>query len=212
MKEIKDLSKQDDKEIMKDLSLDKEGLKAIKKKMAKLMPRPERGVETFMRLASKNHYTLNTMVDRKSNILISINAIILSIIIGTVMNQLETDPHLLVPVIMILITNLTSIVQAIIATRPDKVHGGHQYGKQDDTDVNLLFYGNFNELSRDEYVGQMNELINNGDKLYDSIAEDIYYLGKNLNRKFKYLRLSFNTFMIGIVLSVAAFVLCHAFF
>ena len=102
--------KEHDKELMQGLGVDKEGLKALRKKLAKVAPRSERGVETLFRLASRNHYTLNTMVDRKSNILISINAIILSIIIGTVLSRLDEDPHLVIPVILMIITNLISIV------------------------------------------------------------------------------------------------------
>ena len=133
MKLDKPLGKEQDKELMRDLNVSKDELKSLKKKLSKVAPRSERGVETLLRLASKNHYTLNTMVDRKSSILISINAIILSIIIGTVMNQLDQDPHLVVPVILMLVTNLISIVYAIFTTRPVLSHG-----KLDQTKKNLL--------------------------------------------------------------------------
>ena len=69
-----ELSKKDDKYLMSELNIDKDKLKLLKKKLAKLEPRSERGVETLFRLLSKNQYTLNTMIDTKSNILISINA------------------------------------------------------------------------------------------------------------------------------------------
>ncbi len=52
----------------------------------------------------------------------------------------------------------------------------------------------------------LNELMNSGEKLYESIGRDIYYLGLHLDRK------SFNTFMHGIILSVITFVICHLFF
>jgi len=85
------------------------------------------------------------MIDRKSNILISINALILSLIIGTVMSQLAADPHLIFPVVMILMTNLISITYAIFATRPELVHG-------DKGTRNLMFYGNFQDMEEAEYV------------------------------------------------------------
>ena len=207
MKQDKSLEKEQDKHLMRDLNVGKDELKSLKKKLAKIAPRSERGVETLFRLASKNHYTLNTMVDRKSNILISINAIILSIIIGTVMGQLDQDPHLIVPVIMILVTNLISIVFAIFATRPALSHGNLGQTKR-----NLLFYGNYMDLGEDEYVQGMNRLVNNGEELYNSISRDIYHTGKTLKRKFGFLRKSFNIFMFGIILSVMAFIACHLLF
>ncbi|WP_405293181.1 Pycsar system effector family protein [Algibacter sp. Ld11] len=197
--------KAEDKYLMDELSLDKDGLKQLKKKLAKVAPRSERGVETLFRLLSKNQYTLNTMIDTKSNILISINTLILSLILGTVMSQLGKDPHLIYPVVMILFTNLASITFAIFATRPELVHGKRETN-------NLMFYGNFHDMEEDQYVDKLTNLMNEGDELYKTIAKDTYHLGKTIDRKFKLLRKSFNIFLIGIILSVIAFIGCHAFF
>lgn len=204
----KKLEKKKDTWLERELKVDEKGLKELKKKYAKMIDRPERGIETLFRLTSKNHYTLNAMVDRKSNILISINAIILSIILGTLLGKIDDDPHLIVPIIMILGTNLTSIVFAIFATRPDKTHGSD--GEQGFH--HLLFYGNFKNMQEKSYVEGLNQLMGSAEMLYDSIGRDIYYLGLNLDKKFNFLRKSFNVFMYGIILSVVTFVLCHLFF
>jgi hypothetical protein len=197
--------KTEDKYLMKELNIDKVELKELKKKLAKIAPRSERGVETLFRLLSKNQYTLNTMIDRKSNILISINALILSIIIGTVMKDIYADPHLIYPVVMILITNLISITYAIFATRPELVHGNRCTN-------NVMFYGNFQDMEENEYIDNITQLMNQGDELYKTIAKDTYYLGKTIDGKFKLLRKSFNIFLIGIILSVIAFIGCHTLF
>jgi hypothetical protein len=198
--------KAENKYLMAELNIDKDALKQLKKKLAKVSPRSERGVETLFRLLSKNQYTLNTMIDTKSNILISINALILSLILGTVMSQLNNDPHLIYPIIMILFTNLISIAFAVFATRPELIHGNNEKTK------NLMFYGNFQDMEEDEYVSNITNLMNEGDELYKTIAKDTYHLGKTIDRKFKLLRKSFNIFLIGIILSVIAFVACHALF
>ncbi len=197
--------KAEDKYLMEELNIDKDALKKLKKKLAKVAPRSERGVETLFRLLSKNQYTLNTMIDTKSNILISINALILSLILGTVMSQLGTDPHLIYPVVMLLLTNLASIAFAIFATRPELVHGKGEA-------KNVMFYGNFQDMEEDEYISKVTNLMNEGDELYKTIATDTYHLGKTIDRKFKLLRKSFNIFLIGIILSVIAFIGCHAMF
>ena len=93
----KKIEKLKDEYLAEELQIDKDELKVLKKKLAKVEPRSERGAETLFRLVSKNQYTLNAMIDRKSNILISINALILSIILGTVLSQLNRDPHLIYP-------------------------------------------------------------------------------------------------------------------
>ena len=201
----KSKEKAEDKYLMEELNIDKEALKKLKKKLAKVSPRSERGVETLFRLLSKNQYTLNTMIDTKSNILISINALILSLILGTVMSQFDKDPHLIYPVILILFTNLVSIAYAIFATRPELIHGNKETR-------NIMFYGNFQNMEENEYIDNLTSLMNEGDELYKTIAKDTYYLGKTMDRKFKLLRKSFNVFLIGIILSVIAFLGCHILF
>jgi len=204
-KQIKQAEKLQDKYLIEELKVDKNQLKDLKKKLAKIEPRPEKGVETLFRLLSKNQYTLNSMIDRKSNILISINALILSIVLGTVLDQLDRDPHLIYPAMLILFTNLASITYAVIATRPELKHGDRKSN-------NLMFYGNFHEMEEENYVKGLTDLMNQGDELYKTIARDTFHLGKTMDRKFKLLRKSFNVFLIGIILSVVAFMLCHLLF
>ena len=56
---------------------------------------PERGIETWFRLASKNLYTRRQIVDTKSNILITVNAIIISVVLGSLYPRLSEDSHAL---------------------------------------------------------------------------------------------------------------------
>ncbi|MEK6151785.1 Pycsar system effector family protein [Flavobacteriaceae bacterium 3-367] len=204
-KKVRKRAKIMDQQLMEELGVDREELKSLKKKLAKVAPRPERGVETLFRLISKNQYTLNAMIDRKSNILISINALILSLILGTVLSQLDRDPHLLYPAIMMLLTNLISIAYAVFATRPELKHGKRETG-------NLMFYGNFHDMQEQEYITELTGLMHQGDELYRTIAKDTFYLGKTIDRKFKLLRKSFTVFLVGIVLAVLAFIACHVLF
>lgn len=67
-------------------------------------------------------------------------------------------------------------------------------------------------MGENEYVENISKLMNQGDELYKTIAKDTYYLGKTIDRKFKLLRKSFNIFLIGIIISVIAFVGCHVLF
>ena len=53
----------------------KEELK-LKKQKAKT---PERGIETMFRVTLRNHITLSDIADTKANILLSVNAIIISL-------------------------------------------------------------------------------------------------------------------------------------
>ncbi|RZM23387.1 MAG: phosphohydrolase, partial [Pedobacter sp.] len=73
--------------------------------------------------------------------------------------------------------------------------------------TNLLFFGNFYKMQLEEYQWAMNEMMKDNDYLYNSMIKDLYFLGLVLHRKYKLLRITYNIFMFGIIVSVIAFVI-----
>ena len=71
--------------------------------------------------------------------------------------------------------------------------------------VNLLFFGNFYQMSLDAYEEAMEELMKDRDYVYTSLTRDLYYLGKVLERKYRLLSITYTIFMIGTILSVLTF-------
>jgi len=164
-----------------------------------------KGIQTMLRLASNNHLRLSDMADRKANILISVNAIIISVSISVLFRKFETDPFLVVPTIIFLTFSVITIVLSIFATRPT-VTGGI-FTKEDiiNKKTNLLFFGNFYKATLEDYNWGMSIMMRDPEYLYGSLIKDIYYLGVVLGRKYKLLRIAYNIFMVGIVISVIAF-------
>lgn len=164
-----------------------------------------RGIQTMLRLASENHLRLSDMADGKANILISVNAIIISVIVGVLVRKFETDRYIVIPTIIFLAFSVTTIVIAILATRP-KITSG-TFAKEDITNkkTNLLFFGNFYKATLEDYNWGMSIMMRDPDYLYGSLIKDIYYLGVVLGRKYRLLRIAYNIFMAGIVISVIAY-------
>ncbi|WP_432671890.1 Pycsar system effector family protein [Flavobacterium sp. SM2513] len=178
-----------------------------KKKLAKI-DSPERGIETMFRVTLNNHTQLSQIADSKANILLSVNAIIISIALSTLIPKLDSpsNSHLIVPTFIMLFFSVLSIIFAILSTRP-KISGGSFTRKQiENKEVNLLFFGNFYKMPLEEYTWAMKEMMKDGEYLYDTMIKDLYFLGLVLNRKYKLLRVTYTVFMIGILISVAAFV------
>ena len=200
LKKISEESKKAEENIsLSDLQKDKGGLMS-------------KGIQTMLRLTSQNHFHLSDMADSKANILISVNAIIISVILGVMLRKLEEAPYLTIPTILFLVVSLATIVVSIIATRP-KVSEG-TFTSQDilDKKTNLLFFGNFHKASYEEYDDAMRKMMSDTDYLYGSLIKDIYTLGTVLGRKYKLVRLAYNIFMIGIIVSVLAFAVAVFFF
>ncbi len=164
-----------------------------------------KGVQTMLRLTSSNHLKLSDMADGKANILISVNAIIISVILSVLLRKLQVDTYLTIPTIIFLMSSVCTIVVAILATRP-KVTGG-TFSEKDimDKKTNLLFFGNFYKMPYEEYSKSMKIMMDDSDYLYSSLIKDIYQLGLILARKYRLIRWAYNIFMFGIIASVLAF-------
>ena len=105
-----------------------------------------------------------------------------------------------------LLFSVITIIFAILSTKP-KVTSG-EFTKEDlkNRKVNLLFFGNFYKMNLDDYTPAVREMMEDRDYLYDSMIRDLYYLGVVLNRKYRLLSITYQIFMVGIIVSVIAFV------
>jgi predicted metal-dependent HD superfamily phosphohydrolase len=198
----KDKTKQKDKDKIEEAA--KEAADAKKKKEKE--SQSERGMATVFRIMSQTQNNLSGMADSKANILISVNSIILSIIISSLFEKLQTDPNLQIPVAIIVLVCVTSIVFGILATRPN-VSGG-RFTREDiaTKKTNLLFFGNFHNMSLQDYDWGMTEMLNDKNYMNSSMIKDAYFLGVVLAKKYKYLRIAYNIFMFGLIIAILAFV------
>lgn len=169
-----------------------------------------KGIQTMLRLTSENHMRLSDMADSKANILISVNAIIISIILSVLLRRLETDTYLTIPTLIFLTTAVTVVIIAILATRPKITKG--EFVKEDiiARKTNLLFFGNFYKSSLEDYKWGMNVMMQDPNYLYGGLIDDIYYLGKVLGKKYKLLSIAYYIFMVGLIISVIAFIVALA--
>jgi len=176
----------------------------IKKNKATL---PERGVETMFRVTLRNHITLSDIADTKANILLSVNAIIVSLVLSNLVSKLDnaSNMYLVWPTVIFVLFTVISMVLSVLATRPNVTSG--KFTKEDvkNKKVNLLFFGNFHKMSLEDFEWAMGEMMQDRDYLYSSMKKDLYFLGKVLDRKYKILRLTYSVFIVGIVVSVFAF-------
>ena len=172
---------------------------------AKRKNRPERGIETMFRITSGNHQRLSDMADSKAHIMISVNSIIISVLLSVLLKNLEQFPQYTVPAMLLLTVSLVTIVFAILATRPNIPKGTFTQTDINEKQVNLLFFGNFFKMSMEDYTSGMLQMMDDRDFLYRSLIKDVYSQGVVLGTKYQRLRISYNVFMYGLIVSVIAF-------
>ena len=164
-----------------------------------------RGVETFFRIASGNHIKLSGMADNKAHILLSINSIIISVVLSVLAKKLGEGSYLIWPTFILLLVCLISIVFAVLTTRPKLSKNKSRPHTLNDQDVNLLFFGKFHQMEEETYQSGIRELMVDRNILYQTLTKDIYYLGKVLAVKYRYLNIGYMVFMYGLIISVFAF-------
>jgi hypothetical protein len=100
----------------------------------------------------------------------------MSIVLSVLITRLEEHKYLLLPTLLLVITGAVTIVFAIISTKP-RIIGSHSKNKSVNDELNILFFGDFADLSLSEYKKAMKDTYKNKAELYDSLSRDIYYQG-----------------------------------
>ena len=171
----------------------------------------KRGVSDMFRTSYRNHIELSAIADNKSNIMISINGIIISIMIASVSTQISSNSWLLLPTASLLITCMLSLIYSVLAARPRVSNEKVTLDDVRSNRSNILFFGNFHTMDREDYVTGLEELMTDSLRLYNTMARDLHGLGLVLSKKFKLLRVAYNIFMVGLAITVCSFLIAYLF-
>jgi hypothetical protein len=169
-------------------------------------PGTNRGIETMFRSAYRVQMDLTGLADNKANMMISINGIIISIIIAAVAPKLDSNPWLLLPTTVFLLGTLVSIVYAILAARPRVSSDPVTLEDLHHSKGNILFFGDFANLTEEHFTEGMFELIEDREVLYETMIRNIYGLGSVLRKKFALLQVAYSAFMLALVLGVFSYI------
>jgi len=177
-----------------------------------------KGVETMYRNAYRAELDLIALATTKSNIMISINGVIVSALIISGGFIDVSNPLLLGPAAIFLFASATSIYFALLAASPEttpahnKLLNWFKGRKNNDAveinkvaDSNILIYEDRAKLTKSDYLDQMRSLVVNQEQVYETMSDQLYWLGEIANRKFKMLKASYSILRWGILFSVVAF-------
>lgn len=209
--------KEKDKNIRRLVKAKKKNKKLIKKETLKAKYKgqiPDRGVQTLYRVTLRNHIKLSDIADTKANILLSVNAIIISLSLANLVPKLDnpSNDYLIYPTFIFILFSIVSMIMSILATKPNVTSGEFTDEDVKTKKVNLLFFGNFHKMKLEKYQWAIKEVIKDQDYIYSSLTKDLYYLGVVLERKYRLLRWTYTVFMIGMILSVIVFGIALKFY
>ncbi len=163
----------------------------------------DRAMDNMFRIVLGNHLQLSMMADQKANMIITVCALILTLSLGRLQSE-----GLYYTVIVMVLTCVASMFFAILATipkLPPRLKGQVDLRGRN---FNLLFFGYFSQIDFETFFREIELVVNDRNLVYESLAKDLYDLGLVLsNRKYKYIRISYQIFLVGLLLSLLTFIL-----
>ncbi len=168
---------------------------------------PQRAIQSLYRIELRNHIKLSDIADTKANILLSVNAIIISLLLANLLPKLDSpsNSYLIYPTTIFVLFSIAAMIMSVLATRPKVDNTDFVESDIKKKDTNFLFFGNFHSMELNDFKSKLKEIIKSKESIYDSLSMDLYYLGKVLQHKYRLLRWTYTIFIIGVILSVVAF-------
>jgi HD superfamily phosphodiesterase len=169
-----------------------------------------KSAQTQFKTALRNHIDLSSIADNKANIMLSVNALIITFALPLLGRLIADNRLLLFPTIALLSVCIVSMIFATLATRPIAMKGYSSMESILNKKSNLFFFGNYYKMTFDEYLLGMNATVADEDILDTTIMRDLFFLGKTLGNKYAYLRKCYTIFMYGLIITVVMFVFVFA--
>ena len=169
-----------------------------------------KSAQTMFKTALRNHIDLSSIADNKANIMLSVNALIITFALPLLGKEISNNRTLLYPTILLLSVCVVSMIFATLATRPIPMKGYSSMESILARKSNLFFFGNYYRMTFEEYEKGMNATVADSKILDTTIMRDLFFLGRTLGVKYGYLRNCYTIFMYGIILTVIAFVIVFA--
>lgn len=172
----------------------------IKLKKGKKNKYDVRGVQTLFRTLSRNHYNLLKMVDNKARIVLTVNSIITSLLLGVLfIAPKQQGFRIELGTKILLICSMLSMVFSLLSMLPHR-YFGKTYKKS--AYKGVLYAENFSVLSLEEFKSEFKRIMENGQTIYDEMISDLYFLGQTIALKQKILLLSVTIFLIGLISAI----------
>lgn len=159
----------------------------------------------IIRTTQRNNIDLTAIADNKANVLLSLNALIVAALVPIVIANVDIvfEKMLIFPLLVLALTNFVTIFMAAEVLKPsnfDKMRSK----KDEEIKSSPFFFGNFYQMEPEEYYEYIKDSLSSNKDLKAHLAQDLFYIGKRLGQKMSIVRKAYNTFIIGIFLTLIA--------
>lgn len=169
---------------------------------------------SILRTTLRNNIELTSIADNKANVLLSLNALMLTFLAPTTIPNLDLVQtyRLGIPLIILALTCLTTIYLSVLVLMPSKFKGqGIQIGKSKDH-MSPFFFGNFHKIDKLDYLSYSEKVLKSASEVQAFISNDFYHIGYRLAQKMKLVRVAYSIFIAGMSTTIVLSIILIAIF
>ena len=168
-----------------------------------------RKVLNIIRTTQRNNIDLKHIADNKANILMSINALMITFLFPIIFSSFDLviAKHFYIPMGILALTCLLTIFISATVLKPFSSKLTAKKKKKEMIDKSPFFFGNYFHMDADDYFEYFNKVVEDDDDLYRHVVDDLHFYGKILATKYNEIKLAYFTFKVGLILSIASMII-----
>ncbi len=163
----------------------------------------DKEVINVIRTTQRNNVELSHLADNKANVLLSLNAIMITFLIPSVVSNMEfvLESYLWLPLAILAITCFLTIYISTMVLKPSKFDNA-RYFNMEYHNHSPLYFGNIYKKTPEEFFDAMDEAFSDKENIMDMLKQSLFYSGKRLGYKMTWIRRAFNIFLVGMFFSL----------
>jgi hypothetical protein len=154
---------------------------------------------------TRSQIKLFDIADRRTATMVHVNAIMISLTAALLLRHIDNYRQLLIPTLALLAVNLLVIFISIASMRVGRLTMGLRPNELAAHDQNLLALVSQAPVDREEYTRRIEGLAQDVHGLRRTMIEATYFARRMLDWRGRMLRMTYDVFIVGLAVSVAAF-------
>jgi len=160
-------------------------------------------VVNVIRTAMRNNIELTNIADNKANVLLTLNALMITLLAPVVINNMDAIKQydLGIPLAIMVITSCLTIFISVLVLIP-RGFGDKKKSIPYSNHGSPFFFGNFYHMKHDDFQEYFKDVVAKSGDLHSHITEDLFYLGTILGQKMTLIKWAFRIFLVGFFASI----------
>lgn len=195
---------QDGKESVKTEKLVDHASKTVASKPKKRKKYLNKNTLSILRTTLRNNIELTSIADNKANVLLSLNALMLTFLLPLTIPYLDViqATGLWMPFIVLALTCLVTIYLAVLVLKPGKFAGQGIKIENASDHLSPFFFGNFHMMDKAEFLDYSSDVLSDEYLVKSFVSNDFYHIGLRLAQKMRIVRYAFNFFIYGMSIAI----------